>query len=224
MRELTFLRDRARHRAAWDNLPRPAVGAGRPVVLFPGWGANGRSMRFVRSYLEDLGFAVHDWGLGRNIGDFRRYLAPAMERVRGVSEAHGAPAALVGWSLGGWVAREVARDRPGFVRRVVTLGTPAVGGPKHTFLGALVHGLYTDVKALEAEIARRFERPLTVPVTAVRSLRDGFVPGHLSRDDWSPNVRHIDVDATHLGMGSCPVVLRHVGEALAADSPAAERP
>lgn len=182
-------------------------------MLVPGWAGDDRSMRHVRSYLDAVGFDVHGWGSGRNTGDIRRLLERTTTRVDALVAETDTPLALVGHSLGGWIAREVARDRPDLVTHVVTLGTPVIGGPNHTLLGRLVHRS-VDPDLLEAEIAGRFERPLVVTVTEIRSPRDGIVPARVGVDEWSPAVDHIEVAATHIGMVANPEVLLHIATAL----------
>ena len=104
----------------------------RTVILLPGFGAGPRSMRVMDSFLRRRGHRVRDWGLGVNTGDARSF-ARELERVVEESiAAHGEPVVLVGWSLGGYIAREYAREHPDGVRRIVTLGSPVIGGPRYT--------------------------------------------------------------------------------------------
>ncbi len=85
----------------------------------------------LRAYLRRLGYDAHGWGFGTNLGDTSRDIDRLAERLLELVEETGSPASLVGWSLGGVIAREVARRHPAAVRRVITYGTP-VGGPTYT--------------------------------------------------------------------------------------------
>src|SRR6185369_11920741 len=108
-------------------LPR---GRGAHVVVLPGYGASESSTAVLQGFLRLLGYRSFHWGLGRNTGNVARFVPRVLERaeeVAGDAEVH-----LVGWSLGGYIAREAARERPGRFRSVVTLGSPVVGGPKYT--------------------------------------------------------------------------------------------
>ena len=109
-----------------------------------------------------------------------------------LADDSGRAVSLVGWSLGGVIAREVARQHPDAVRRVITYGTP---------------------------VARRLDArtPLRVPLTVVFSRRDGIVPWPACIDRSSTCVEHVEVSSTHLGMGIDPDVWELVAHRLAAD-------
>src|SRR3954463_9719428 len=82
------------------------------------------------------------------------------------------PVALVGWSLGGTVAREIARAVPQRVACVVTFGSPVIGGPTHT-IGARTMGR-DECERIDALIRRlAAEQPIEVPVTTIYTRRDG---------------------------------------------------
>jgi pimeloyl-ACP methyl ester carboxylesterase len=121
----------------------------------------------------------------------------------------------VGWSFGGVIAREAARLDPSAVRRVVTLGTPVVGGPKYTRVARWLHRSGHDVDAIERAVEELNRTPLTVPVRAVYSKTDGVVDWRACIDPWTPTVEHVEVRSSHLGMGHHPAVLEVVARRLA---------
>ena len=133
--------------------------------------------------------------------------------VAGVASATRRPVAIVGWSLGGVLAREVARDRPDIVSQVITFGTPVVGGPSYTALS----GYYSAERlaAIRAEIAGRNRRPIDVPVTAIWSPNDGIVTPEACIDERTAHAAHVTVSSTHLGMGIDPDVWAVVAQRLA---------
>lgn len=108
-----------------------------PVILFPGFGTSERAMFFLADYLKRVGAEVFEWGIGRNHGYVPDLLAQMIDQVRTLAAQRETQLHLVGWSLGGYIAREVARELPELVGKVVTLGTPVIGGPKYTSIGAL---------------------------------------------------------------------------------------
>jgi pimeloyl-ACP methyl ester carboxylesterase len=122
--------------------------------VLPGFGAGDGSTLVLRRYLRFLGYSVRGWSLGVNAGDVRALMPRVLERVERLAERVREPVALVGWSLGGVLAREVARESPGLVRRVITLGSPIVGGPKYT-AAARFYRLQASTRRARAEIGAR---------------------------------------------------------------------
>jgi hypothetical protein len=107
------------------------------------------------------------------------------------------------------------------VDRVVTLGSPVIGGPKYTAVADKFRNRGQDLDWIEQVIAEREVRPIHQPITAVVSRTDGVVAPDAAIDRCSRNVRHVEVDAAHLGLAFNPRVWRHVEEALSANPPAA---
>ena len=217
--------------------------AAAPVILLPGFRSDDRYLAPLRHYLKRHGFRAEGWGLGTNLAgtnlphtlddlserwqvterpDYRGeasvpYLCDRfMDRVRERADALGAPISLVGWSLGGYVAREAARDLPDLIDRVITLGSPTIGGPKYTAAAIYFRRLGMDLDWIEEEIARREDRPITQPVTAIYSKSDAIVSWPAAMDHHSERVTHIEVNAPHLGLGFNPTVWRHILRALEA--------
>ncbi|MCZ6831521.1 MAG: alpha/beta hydrolase [Gammaproteobacteria bacterium] len=213
----------ARLAVALPALALQARGNGEPVMVLPGYGASDTSTAPLRGYLSWLGYDVHGWDLGRNTGNVPGFLPQVADLVRQLSERSGSPVTIVGWSLGGVIAREVARDYPETVRQVVTMGSPLVGGAKYTSLGKLFESRGTDLDEMEARIAARESRPISVPVTSIYSKRDGIVGWQASIDRFNAQVDHIEVHATHLGLGISPDVFRIIAQKLANPGAAAIR-
>lgn len=201
-----------------DRLPRCD---GARVITFPGFGFGDEPMVTLRMQLRALGAEASGWDLGRNNGRVGPLLTRARERVTAAWREGGRPVTLIGWSLGGYLAREVARELPDAVRRVVTLATPVRGGPRYTVFRTLYERLGYDLERIERQIEARRSRPLAVPVTAFYSRRDGIVAWRacLARDE--PLTEHLAVKATHFGMCYAPSVTELIAERLAADAASA---
>jgi pimeloyl-ACP methyl ester carboxylesterase len=214
LQELRLPLDTLRWAPQWLLLPRRRTAAPRTLMLLPGFGAGPSSMALLGGHLRRIGHDVQPWGLGRNNGDVRTLMAALPEHLHALARRSGGPIDLVGWSLGGYLARELARDHPDAVRQVVTLGSPVVGGPRFTTVAAWYRLRGHDLALLEREVAERFDVPLRVPVAAVYSKRDGVVAWQACIDPWSPRVRHIEVAETHLGLGFAPRVLQIVAAEL----------
>lgn len=192
-------------------LARAPRGDGSVVLDLPGWRAGESSNALLRGYLRRLGYDAKGWGLGRNGGDAER----DVETLVGRLTAPGSPpqVALVGWSLGGLIAREVARAIPERISRVVTFGTPVLGGPTFT-LGASSYGR-AECERIE-RVGRELdvERPIEVPITAIYTRRDGVVEWRACVDRASRLVEHVEVRSTHLTLGIDPDVWLATARAL----------
>jgi pimeloyl-ACP methyl ester carboxylesterase len=221
VRELSALAEFPRLALSLPRLLRLGSGEGRPVLVVPGFGTGDASTLVLRSYLRALGHAVHGWGEGVNRGDVPELIPRVVERTEALARAGGQPVRVVGWSLGGVLARETARRRPELVERVVTLGSPVVGGPKYTLAASFYRRQGVDLDALEREIAELDATPIRVPITALYSRSDGVVAWRACIDRVSPHVEHVEVGGSHAGLGFRAEVYRIVAERLAA--PAAAR-
>jgi predicted alpha/beta hydrolase family esterase len=196
----------------------PSVGDGHPVVVYPGLGGGAYATSHLRRFLKESGFTVHDWEGGVNtgpLGIFDDWLQTLDERVQQLREQHGRKVSLIGWSLGGVYAREIAKRCPDAVRQVITLGTPfaSLRGPNHAAMAFKL--LNKDRAHLPPELEQRLRECPPVPTTSIYSKSDGIVSwrGCLARKrSLSENV---EVAASHLGMVSHPQVLRIVAERLA---------
>lgn len=188
---------------------------GMPVVVFPGFGVGDLSTIAIRRVLGSSGYRPHRWCLGVNLGDLRSLVPKAVARTEELSDRYGKRVGIVGWSLGGVIARDVARHRPGVVRGVVTLGSPAVGGPRSTaFAPFYEHVLKMDLNKIERATAERNRRPIRVPVTSIYSRRDRVVDWEACIDPVNEHVRHVEVDVGHLALGFNPKILRLVAQEL----------
>lgn len=178
-------------------------GDGRPVMLLPGYRADEASLRPLRRYLDYLGYATWDWGLGRNRGDVENDIVRVALRCTQIREAeNGAAVTLIGWSLGGVVAREVARLHEKEVREVITMGTPIVGGPKYTTVAARFAEIASiDLDKFEQEVHQRNLQGIRQPVTSIYSKSDGIVDWRASVDTYNPQALNLEVRSTHFGMG-----------------------
>lgn len=197
---------------AWRALRRAP--AKRAALLLPGFGGDSSSLYILKQTAADAGLRPVDWGLGRNRGNVAKYMPLVERRLRELVEETGEKVTLIGWSLGGFISREVARDNPDLVDQVITMGTPVIGGPKYTAVAAFYLRQGVNMDEVEATIKARYDNPLTVPVKAIYSKRDGVVSWQACIDHWSPDVEHIHVRQAHLGLGFSPVVQRIVSRLL----------
>lgn len=116
----------------WPALAQAPAGDGHPVIVLPGLSASDGSTLPLRGYLGNLGYDVSGWNQGHNFGPRAGILDTAKRQIFDTCAASGQPVSLIGWSLGGIYARELAKDLPDCVRSVITLGTPFAGSHKST--------------------------------------------------------------------------------------------
>jgi pimeloyl-ACP methyl ester carboxylesterase len=174
--------------------------------VLPGFNTSDRSTRPLRRYLAALGYEPHGWGLGRNLGPGRRVVA-GMEELLAALTADGSRISVVGWSLGGLYAREMARDHPTSVRYVATLGSPfrMRDGDASTLSALLEKRFKKNFDAVEPP--REEDRTeMSVPSSAIYSRTDGFVRPHLCIDESSPLHENIEVRGSHMGLVVNPAV------------------
>ncbi len=188
-----------------------------PVMVLPGFMADDSSTWLLRRFLSSLGYSVAAWEMGLNRGPMMAYLPPLIDRLDEWHRQSGERPSLVGWSRGGTLSREIAREAPDLIRSVVTLGSPVRGGVGGTSIGRLVTaqtGLTPE--EINALLRQRQQRPIRTPITAIYSKTDGVVAWQACVDDLNPDVTHHVVESSHMGLGFNASVYRLVAKALAA--------
>ncbi|OAO02108.1 hypothetical protein A8B75_13275 [Sphingomonadales bacterium EhC05] len=214
--ELALPLDFIRFGLQWPRILTAPKGDSRPIFLIPGYGGSELSMRPLEGFLKRINYDVADWSLGRNRGSVDRDIG----RFTEVAEARFAengeqPFTLIGWSLGGIIARELARLSPHLVREVITMGTPIIGGPKYTTPGQrYAKSANIELDAFEREVHARNSIGFDQPLTVIYSNRDGIVGPDIAKDIYNPQARNIRVDGGHLGLGFNPKVWRIIADTL----------
>jgi pimeloyl-ACP methyl ester carboxylesterase len=191
---------------AWPFLRQAPRGDGHTVIIFPGLSASDASTLPLRSFLENMGHDVSGWNQGINFGPRAGVLQTARQQVIDTWQVTGKKVSLVGWSLGGIYARELAKELPHCVRNVITLGTPFAGSHESTnawHLYQLVSG-----RDIHREV-EQFDLPGAppMPTTSIFSRSDGVVAWPASVQAPSlinPKTENIEVIASHLGLGLNP--------------------
>jgi pimeloyl-ACP methyl ester carboxylesterase len=214
-RQLLLFREPLRRWRARDRLATAPRGSGAPVLVIPGMGVGDLSTATLRGFLRRLGYDARGWGLGRNRPDVPRNLARALEVLESIAAERGEPVALVGWSLGGVIARELGRLRPDLVSRLATLGTPVVGGLHSTAIAGLFRLQGWDLDEVARLVAAANRTPIRVPVAAFWSRRDGIVAWQACIDRTTPEVENLEVTSCHWGLGLDPDVLVAIAQRLA---------
>jgi len=199
---------------AWPLLGLLPRGDGHSVLVLPGFGGSDVSTRPLRRALNRLGYDAHGWGHGRNTGMRSSLRADLDRRIESLHRGRG-KVTLIGWSLGGIYARELARAAPGRVRRVITLGSPFNHHPRANNADRLYRWVNGGGEAIDWEGFERRRVPPPVPCTAIYSKSDGIVHWRCAMEDAAPNTENVEVRGSHMGLGANVHVLRVIAERLA---------
>ena len=191
---------------AWPLLQRAPQGDGHSVIVFPGLTAGDATTVPLRRYLDSRNYDVSGWGQGLNLGPRDGVLEAAKRQLQEVCESSGNKVSLVGWSLGGIYARELAKEMPDKVRCVVTLGTPFAG--PHTSTNAWRIYQLASGRRIERE-TEHYDLPEAppVPTSSIYSRTDGVVAWRGSIQapaSHNPHTENIEVVASHFGIGLNP--------------------
>jgi pimeloyl-ACP methyl ester carboxylesterase len=197
-------------------LARIPAGDGHPVLVFPGLGASDTSTLAIRNFLVHRGYTAYTWDQGFNLGPRGGVLGGCRARLEELADKHREKVSLVGWSLGGIYARELAKEKPGLTRCVITLGSPFAGPPKATNAWRL-YEFVSGQKAQDSALQRELSKPPPVPTSSIYSKTDGVVAWQCSLNPRAPKAENIEVRASHIGMGFNPLALYAVADRLRQD-------
>ncbi|MEO0981314.1 MAG: alpha/beta hydrolase [Pseudomonadota bacterium] len=200
-------------RGAMKRLPK---GDGHPVLVLPGFMASDRSTRPMRRLLGELGYEARGWGLGRNVRFNERREADMIAVLTSLFEETGRKISIVGWSLGGVFARELAKLHPDLVRFVISLGSPISGDRNHSNARRLFEAINGEKTQPEAEgrYARLDEAP-PAPTTSIFTKADGIVAWRGSVQKPGDRTENIHVPGSHVGLGVNPLVMVAIADRLA---------
>ncbi len=191
-------------------------GDGHGVLVLPGFLASDHSTGVLRRFVRRLGYQVTGWNLGRNRGPTPEVIAGLPAQLNALAASTGGPVSVIGWSLGGIYARELARRRAAQVRQVITLGSPfALTDERQSRAGA-AYRRREHLHAPGGDSRRELlAEPLPVPSTAVFSRHDGIVAWQACVAPESGTHENVEVRCAHLGFGADPATLWVVADRLA---------
>ena len=195
-------------------LPR---GDGHPVLVLPGFLASSGTTQPLRRLLANLGYKSHRWKLGYNTGYSRRVHDGMRHRLVELAERYGEKVSLIGWSLGGVYARELAREMPQIVRQVISMGSPFRGHPESSRAHRLFD-LFSEVRYrhMPASLLENMAEAPPVPTTALYTRGDGVVAWQSTVEiSQRKDVENIHVGGAHIGLGFNPRSLVAITDRLA---------
>jgi pimeloyl-ACP methyl ester carboxylesterase len=194
-------------------------GQNDPVLVLPGFAASDSSTAMLRSYLRWLGHDVYRWDLGRNLGakTVGLHNEVLVEKLEAIHAARGRNVAVVGWSMGGIMARLIARARPHMVSQLILLGAPFTGDPyanRAWWVYEKLTGHSLSHPVARAQMAAS-KLPPPVPSTSIYSRSDGVAAWQCCLEPPTASTRNIEVDCAHCAFGFDARVLRTVADVLA---------
>jgi pimeloyl-ACP methyl ester carboxylesterase len=195
---------RARRRVPVAVTANPQV-----VMILPGFGASPMRMRYLAQALERAGHIAKRWGLGRNWGPDRDRFDAIEERLLALHARHGRKVVLIGWSLGGLYAREIAKRQPQAVAKVISMGSPFSGSPRANNVWRayqFITGHSVDAPPIDADLAGK----PPVETVALWSANDGVIAPRCAAGRPGERDRAIALRCTHMGFTYDPQAIATV--------------
>ena len=207
---------------SWPWLRSTPKGDGHAVLLLPGFAAGDATLKPLAAFLASRGYAVETWGFGRNRGFNRKFVTALEQKLRFMHHRSGRPVSVIGWSLGGVFAFDLAHRMPDLVRGVYSLGSPMRLDPVRVEAPLAVKVLYRwlahplgPVAHMAMARAKLLEQAPPVPSTCIYSATDGVVPAHAAMiDGRGAQHENLPVPGSHLGLGVNPLVMWILAERL----------
>ena len=195
---------------------KSVVGDGHPVLVLPGFMASDKSTTALRNFIEKNGYQAYAWELGRNKGEVE-ILDLLFLKLEEIYEETGQKTSIVGWSLGGVLARQLAKGKPHLVRQVITLGSPFrdIAAPNNaSWIYNLISG-GKRVVDLDPDLLNDLPKPAPVPTTAIYSKEDGVVAWEVCIEEKETAIhQNIQVRGSHIGLGFNTAVLKIIADRL----------
>ena len=192
------------------------TGDGHPFLIVPGFMGSDTSTAVLRKFLYRMGFSPHGWGLGRNYADLEE-VDILEKKVDELHEKYQSKVTLIGWSLGGVYARQLAKLRPEKVNHLITLGSPYMGvtKPNRAELTYRMMKKGERIGEVVVDWLEKLPEPISIPSTAFYSKRDGIVSWKTCREENHDHKhQNIEVSSSHIGMGWNQEVLQKLDNVL----------
>ncbi len=195
-------------------------GDGHPVLVIPGFMGSGLSTSILRKFINKHGYHAYDWGLDRNLANFEDLEFLSL-KIEDLYKKHHKKVSLIGWSLGGVYARQLAKGNPEMVRQVITMGSPFNGATEPNN----ARWLYEWIKRREGtdeitdDVLADLPNPAPVPTTAIYSKQDGIIPWQVCMENVEDEThQNIRISGSHLGFGWNPSAMKIIVDRLQYDA------
>jgi pimeloyl-ACP methyl ester carboxylesterase len=187
-------------------------GNGEPIIVVPGLLGSDLSTVLLRWFLAKHGYTVYGWGLGRNLGQMDKFKAFG-GTLATIFEKHQQKITLIGWSLGGVIVRETAKQNPEKVRQLFTLGSPfaALDAPNHALW---VYKLLNNDEQIDPVWWAQIPVSAPVSTTAIYSKQDGIVPWQACIEVEDAIHKNVQVSGSHVGFTVNSAVFQVIADNL----------
>ena len=191
-------------------------GDGQPVLVLPGLTTSDRSTIALRRFLSSKGYPTYGWDMGVNLGPRPGVETGLIDLVTWLYDEHDRKISIVGWSLGGIYARQLAKMMPEKVRQVISLGSPFGGSPRATNAWRIYEmASGQDSREGDKHMGGAIAAPPPVPTTAIYSKTDGICSWQNCIEARSEIAENIEVKASHCGLGHHPAAVYAIADRLA---------
>ncbi|MFD0917123.1 esterase/lipase family protein [Pseudahrensia aquimaris] len=191
-------------------------GDGQPVLVLPGLATSDKSTISLRTFLSAKGYPTYGWDMGRNYGPLPGIEDGLKSRLSGLADKYGRKVSVIGWSLGGIYARQLAKMMPDHVRQVITLGSPFSGDPRATNAWKVYQ--FTSghkVDDRDSHMGGHISDAPSVPTTAIYSESDGICAWRNCVEEGGEHLENIRVRSSHCGLGHHPAAVYAIADRLA---------
>ncbi len=195
-------------------------GDGHPVLVLPGFLASDFSTKLMRTFLKSRNYHSYGWKLGRNLGKHSDPLTgcgPAIiQRLQDIYHKHDEKVTVIGWSLGGIYARELARIHPEMVRQVISMGSPFCNNQRANHATKIFESTSGyKLSDMCPQLLKIMPTPPPVPSTSIYSKSDGITAWQCCIEQESDLTQNIEVVCSHMGYGHHPAVMWALADRLA---------
>ena len=178
------------------------------MLVLPEFMTDDTSTIVLRAFLSSIDYKTQGWGLGINNGRMMDLLPPVYEKIKQIKADTNQKVILVGWSRGGITSREIGKDYPQDIERVITIGSRVMGGIEVSSIGDWVRKETGLTPVTMKTLLRQRQMPITVPIRSIYNRLDGVVAEQACLDHESPDVELFEIHGTHIGMGTNAEIFR----------------
>jgi len=192
-------------------------GDGHSVLVIPGFLSGDGTTLQLRGLLRDLGYRVYGWRQGQNTVFNSGVMDRLEKRLDYIYKRSGKKVSVIGWSLGGVYARELAKKSPDKVRLVISMGSPISGNFNHTPAFRIYTAMNGNPDDLQWEYFKTLKDAPPVPTTSIYSKSDGVVAwrNSIQAEVKGFQTENVRIHSAHLGMGSNVDVMKVLANRLA---------